>query len=784
MTRHPWAPLFAVALASLAGATRAEPPADYVLLNQFRFSSTPAIFSAEVAWTYDTATWTLSSGRLWVQEPTADGALTGFVFEGEGRFVMEIPDPYELAQLRRFCNDKELERLDYRFTKLVVRGSNLSELTLELTPPTAVQALDLARNRHDFWLRQYFLDANARTVVALRNPEAEYLRIAMLTDKDDWVVWELDSDRLEEIHVETYVKKFDQPESWVSLDRPEERLPTGRPNPTEVPPLDLVHVDVSAVIGGLGKSVGGGAGRSGTQSHKTRFDADLRFDVAQEMGAVRLNLHPFARVDRVSDGNGRELAFVRDRIGNRSSALDNRLHDPELAVFLVEPVGPGDTLDLRVEYEMEIANFVSGISWYPSCGTRDAGLNDFHTARISVTAPKNTEVRAMGVKESQTGEGSKRTTVYRVDRPAKMVTFTTAKNILEERLKVDGVPEVVVFSTNRGMTESMLHDTGADLVNSINYFQQLFGSPLQVDRLDASMIAAGHGQAFEGLLHLSDFSAVDFSDTVPMFRAHEVAHQWWGHQVGWKTYRDQWLSEGFAEYSAMLFIQASLKNGKKLFLEALKVSCDELTGSLGSAFSPFSRPGQTLLNSRAVDRVGPVGHGYRAGVGESPGAYFSLAYNKGAYVLHMLRVILQIVTKSDDTFFAILNDWITTYGGKAASTEDFEAMVAKHAPADWSWFFENWVYRAEIPTYEWSYRVGGKNAEGKVEVTLEVQQKNVPPDFKMLVPVHIDFGSGKGEDVLVMVDQPWNELTLALPARPRKLEFNPDHAILAKTKKR
>ena len=143
-----------------------------------------------------------------------------------------------------------------------------------------------------------------------------------------------------------------------------------------------------------------------------------------------------------------------------------------------------------------------------------------------MTAPKKIEVRAMGNKEIQTSEGGKTTTVYRVSRPAKMVTFTTAENIIEERLAIEGLPEVVVFSSARGMDENMLHDTGADLVSSINYFQQLFGSPLQVDRLDASMIAAGHGQAFEGLLHLADFTGVEYSDTVPMFRAHEVAHQW------------------------------------------------------------------------------------------------------------------------------------------------------------------------------------------------------------------------------------------------------------------
>src|SRR5207247_4938312 len=50
--------------------------------------------------------------------------------------------------------------------------------------------------------------------------------------------------------------------------------------------------------------------------------------------------------------------------------------------------------------------------------------------------------------------------------------------------------------------------------------------------------------------------------------AHEVAHQWWGNEVGWKTYHDQWLSEGFASYAAAMFL--SRREGEKKFGELLK----------------------------------------------------------------------------------------------------------------------------------------------------------------------------------------------------------------------
>ena len=55
-------------------------------------------------------------------------------------------------------------------------------------------------------------------------------------------------------------------------------------------------------------------------------------------------------------------------------------------------------------------------------------------------------------------------------------------------------------------------------------------------------------------------SLTEFVDEVT---SHEVSHQWWGHLVGWKTYHDQWLSEGFAEFSAGLYLQATEKSPDK-----------------------------------------------------------------------------------------------------------------------------------------------------------------------------------------------------------------------------
>lgn len=79
---------------------------DYHGLLQWEFSSSPIELPAEgLHWQVDTARWRLDSGRIWLQRPTSGGQVTGFVFEGSGRFEMEVPDPIELRQLRRFAEN-------------------------------------------------------------------------------------------------------------------------------------------------------------------------------------------------------------------------------------------------------------------------------------------------------------------------------------------------------------------------------------------------------------------------------------------------------------------------------------------------------------------------------------------------------------------------------------------------------------------------------------------------------------------------------------------------------
>jgi aminopeptidase N len=149
----------------------------------------------------------------------------------------------------------------------------------------------------------------------------------------------------------------------------------------------------------------------------------------------------------------------------------------------------------------------------------------------------------------------------------------------------------------------------------------------------------------------------------------------------------------------------------------------------------------------------------------------------------MLRnMMMDYNAKSDSSFIAMMRDYVNTYYGKKASTEDFKEIVEKHVGEDMDWFFDQWVYGLEIPTYKFSYSTKS-TADGKYIVTCEVDQENVPDDFKMWVPILLDFGLNQHAILRLWVDKPHNEYQLPkAPMMPRKVTLNPAHAVLCEVK--
>jgi hypothetical protein len=437
---------------------------------------------------------------------------------------------------------------------------------------------------------------------------------------------------------------------------------------------------------------------------------------------------------------------------------------------------------IRFEYAGEVLGrdrygdyyIQSTVFWFPRYGYFPRTTFD-----ITYRTPIGHKFVSAGVKQNEWKEKDYLCTQWLENFPTDIISFNLGIFEIYRRSE-KGVPEVAVY-WNKQMHEEytrlaqeqstqvvtlgkdMEKRIAADVINSLNFYQTLF-CPYPLDQMVVTEIPYFHGQAFSGLLHLSwlTFQRGEEFDW-ESFRAHEVAHQWWGHLVGWKTYHDQWLSEGFAEYCGIWFAQLTLKDNQRFFGELKQWNDNIIKGN--------------HERKSAGTKAGPLWLGQRLNTSQSED-YATLVYEKGAYILHMLRnMMMDLNTRSDDKFIEMLKDFATTYRVKNASSKDFQEIVEKHIGADMDWFFDQWVYGIEIPKYKYSYQV--EKVENKYQVTLKVGQEKVSPGFKMLVPVVVSY-SPEGYSVFrVWVDKP--SQTIKLPLVPRQVNevvFNPYFSVL------
>ena len=243
------------------------------------------------------------------------------------------------------------------------------------------------------------------------------------------------------------------------------------------------------------------------------------------------------------------------------------------------------------------------------------------------------------------------------------------------------------------------------------------------------------------------------------FRAHEMAHQWWGIGVEPASYRDAWLSEGFAEFAGMWYMQMILHDNDKYF-KMLRESRDEIR--------------------RTRDKAVPIGLGYRA-LENWRGNYALITYQKGAWVLHMLRnMMIDPRTMSEDRFKLMMRNFYETYRGKRATTLDFQRIVEKHVGRPMDWFFDEWIYGTAVPTYTFAWNVAPADG-GKYTAHLRIKQTDAPATFAMYVPLRIKFAEGEAL-VRVLVKGPLTEQTITLPAEAKAMELSPFESVLAVVK--
>jgi len=184
--------------------------------------------------------------------------------------------------------------------------------------------------------------------------------------------------------------------------------------------------------------------------------------------------------------------------------------------------------------------------------------------------------------------------------------------------------------------------------------------------------------------------------------------------------------------------------------------------------------------------------GIRLSSSESPAGYSVVVYRKGGYILHMLRMMLYDPSNAQNPeapFQRMMKEFCETYNNKAASTEEFKAILEKYmTPAmdvdgnhRMDWFFGQYVYGTGIPQYEFRYQIESA-AGNQWKVVGTLSQRGVPDGWKDILPIYVHTS---GRTILLgwtRATQKENKVEFSLPERPERISLNDYEDVLAEVK--
>ncbi|HEX6183367.1 MAG TPA: carboxypeptidase regulatory-like domain-containing protein [Pyrinomonadaceae bacterium] len=700
----------------------------------------------------DAATFTLRSGELYFL-PAVEGRVTGAIFIGDGELSLTPPVEHEKRSLALFTGEPSITE---QFTRLTLRFTDKTFEEIKASPqakmgqggPQAAQARETFRSNQSLLRRQLRSNMEMRVLVDLYTPERPGFLVAFIEGKRfQKLIFQIDPLGIPEVSPEeVLLASYGESDGglWTAFHLTEE-YKAGKGNSDEDHRIfDISHHEIDAAI-------------KGTQIAAT--DTLTFTPLVKGTRVLPFDLFRTLRVGRVRDEQGRDLQFIQE----------GKDRDADFALIWPEPLVVGKSYKVTVEYQGGDALLDAGggnffllprSTWYPNNGGSQFG--DRAIFNMTFRYPKGKMLIGTGATTAPDAvDGS-----YAVARWSSGETELAVagfnygtfkkKQVLDkdtgyqiEFYANESLPDFMRGAEDAGIgtisTTGMADSAIADAQNSTRIFNAFFGK-LPYTRVAMTQQPSGSfGQAWPTLIYMPFTAFMDPTQrwlssggnirmaTNNFFRyvgPHEVAHQWWGHIVGWKSYRDQWMSEGFAEFSTSLYAQTV--DGPEKFIQFWEEQRTRIVEA---------RPQTKGLKPYTV---GPVTQGYRLISGKTGAAYQYLVYPKGAYILHMLRMMMFDRKTGDQRFMAMMQDFIKTHYNKDVSTEDFKRAVEKHMTQEMNldgnarmdWFFNEWVYGTEVPSYKLEYSVNGDTLTGRVT------QSGVSDKFSMLVPIYIDFGKG------------------------------------------
>lgn len=453
---------------------------------------------------------------------------------------------------------------------------------------------------------------------------------------------------------------------------------------------------------------------------------------------IKVEIHPDLTLSadagfkwRAGEDNGRIIRFsIAEKLKIDSAQVDGQTAEvfqpsteqsdrfDKTAPFLLvtdAPLAPGSVHEVEVRYEGSVIRrtedgsyFVDDRNaWYPFTRTTLA------TFDLTFRCPDNLRLVSTGELLSDRAEGGIRT-VHRVTRvPEGLAGFNLGDY---EVTSEDHGPYHIECYSNKA-SGPVTADIPKQMDELLDYYTNRW-TPLPIHSIAVSPVPAQFGQGFPGLIYLSDIAYARAEDRPVNLRTpsydqffselllpHEVAHQWWGNRIISAEYKSAWMNEAFANYSAWQFVA---KNHGQPAADSI------LNGYRNDLVSDHS--------GKTIESYGPLEFGVRLMNLANPGVWHTIVYEKGTWVMHMLRERL-----GDDGFLKLQLRLLHDFADRPITNEDFRKTASDFVPAgqpdkNLSSFFDTWIYGTGVPTLA----IKGQ----------EVTVSGVDDDFTADIPLH------------------------------------------------
>ena len=566
-----------------------------------------------------------------------------------------------------------------------------------------------------------------------------------------------------------------------------------------------------------------------TEVKPPKIHSQARVELAVREGGTRALLFELSRFLQVESVklDGQIVEFIQNP-AVEGTQLSRRGNDI-VAVILPEPARDGQKIDLEFVYGGEVlAEAGRGLlyvgargTWYPNRGMAMADYDlefDYPEGWTLVATGKPSSVSdaaaaAAKAKGEQTGR-------WISDRPLPLAGFNLGKykvataqagNVTVETYATQGVerdfpsgrvqviepdpldpasrrPQVVMPSRPSPAQNEVT--VGEEAARAIQYYAERFGA-YPYSRLALTQMPGRDSQGWPGLVFLSSYAFLNRQEREDlhfepsrvliqqMIPAHETAHQWWGDLIPWSSYRDQWFSEGLANYCALMMVQEKNPAG---FRELMETYRRDLVTKNKDGVAPMD--------------AGPVTLGVRLLSSRFPEGYEAISYGRGTWLFHMLRTMLNDATiqagykgpsvGADEPFVRALRRVRERYEGRSISTRELMDVFAEDLPPalrfggkkSLDWFLDGWVNGTALPKLELKAVKFTPKGAGLV-VSGTILQKNAPEDLITSVPVYA-VGASKQLQLLgrVFADGEESSFHIAAPAGTHKIVLDPNETVL------